>query len=61
MAPILERTLALIKPDAVANGNASEIKQLIELRGFTIIEARHLQVRTWDGGIAAHTAAMATK
>jgi nucleoside diphosphate kinase len=37
-------TLALIKPDAVKAGNADEIKQLIELHGFTIIIQQKFQV-----------------
>jgi hypothetical protein len=41
----LQKTLALIKPDAVAAGRASEIMQIIELSGFTIIAKEHLQVR----------------
>ena len=40
----LQKTLALIKPDAVAAGRASEIMQIIELSGFTIIAQEHLQV-----------------
>ncbi len=42
----LERTLALIKPDAVQAGKADEIMQLIELAGFTIIAQQKLQVGT---------------
>lgn len=39
MAPAaLEKTLALIKPDAVAAGKVTEIEQLIELKGFTIVQ-----------------------
>jgi len=37
-------TLAVIKPDAVRAGNAEEIKQLIELHGFTIIIQQKFQV-----------------
>lgn len=40
----MERTLALIKPDAVRAGKAEEIKQLIELHGFTIIAQQKIQV-----------------
>ena len=45
----LQKTLALIKPDAVASGRASEIMQIIELSGFTIIAKEHLQVRHGGG------------
>ncbi|GFR52672.1 hypothetical protein Agub_g15296, partial [Astrephomene gubernaculifera] len=40
----LEKTLALIKPDAVRAGKASEIMQLIELNGFTIIAKQKMQL-----------------
>lgn len=40
----LEKTFALIKPDAVRAGKAQEIMQLIELNGFTIIAKQKLQV-----------------
>eukprot|EP00983_Pelagomonas_calceolata_P016278 515055-Pelagomonas_calceolata.AAC.1 len=39
-----DKTLAVIKPDAVKAGNADEIKQLIELHGFTIIIQQKFQV-----------------
>lgn len=42
----LERTYAMIKPDAVAAGKAEEIMHLIEYNGFTIIAKQKLQVRT---------------
>jgi nucleoside diphosphate kinase len=40
----LERTLALIKPDAVKALRVREIMQLTELAGFTIIDHRKLWV-----------------
>lgn len=40
-----EKTYAMIKPDAVRAGKAEEIKQLIELNGFTIVAQQKLQVR----------------
>lgn len=40
----VEKTFAIIKPDAVRRGKASEIMQLIELNGFTIISKQKLQV-----------------
>lgn len=43
-SPEVEKTLALIKPDAVRAGKAEEIKQLIELHGFTIVAQQKLQV-----------------
>eukprot|EP00200_Dunaliella_tertiolecta_P006160 CAMPEP_0202341414 /NCGR_PEP_ID=MMETSP1126-20121109/2423_1 /ASSEMBLY_ACC=CAM_ASM_000457 /TAXON_ID=3047 /ORGANISM="Dunaliella tertiolecta, Strain CCMP1320" /LENGTH=291 /DNA_ID=CAMNT_0048932235 /DNA_START=1 /DNA_END=874 /DNA_ORIENTATION=+ len=39
-----DKTLAVIKPDAVKAGNADEIKQLIELHGFTIIIQQKFQL-----------------
>lgn len=46
----MERTLALLKPDAVAAGHASELMQLIDLRGFTIIAKKKLQLSKDDAG-----------
>lgn len=40
----LEKTLALIKPDAVRARKAEEIMQIIELKGFTIISKEKIQV-----------------
>ncbi|KAG2488311.1 hypothetical protein HYH03_013161 [Edaphochlamys debaryana] len=40
----LEKTFAIIKPDAVRAGKAEEIMQLIELNGFTIIAKQKLQL-----------------
>mmetsp|Transcript_32772 Transcript_32772/g.59385 ORF Transcript_32772/g.59385 Transcript_32772/m.59385 type:complete len:212 (-) Transcript_32772:410-1045(-) len=44
MAEKLEKTYAMIKPDAVRKGKAEEIMQLIELNGFTIIAKQKLQL-----------------
>lgn len=38
------RTLAIIKPDAVAAGKAEEILHLAELAGFTVIQQQRTQV-----------------
>lgn len=35
--PLPDRTLAMIKPDAVVRGAASSILQVIEQEGFTIV------------------------
>jgi nucleoside-diphosphate kinase len=40
----MERTFALIKPDAVAAGKVDDIMQLAELAGFTIVAKQQLQV-----------------
>ncbi len=45
----MEQTLALIKPDAVKAGRAEEIKQLIELHGFTIMAQQKLQASVKQG------------
>jgi nucleoside diphosphate kinase len=37
-----ERTLALVKPDAVRSGNASDIKRDIEAAGFSIVAEREM-------------------
>lgn len=39
----MEKTFALIKPDAVAAGNAEEIAQLAEAHGFTVVEKQTIQ------------------
>lgn len=44
-ADALQRTLAIVKPDAVAAGKADEILHLAELAGFTVIQKRQLTVR----------------
>ncbi|GMU19049.1 MAG: nucleoside diphosphate kinase [Candidatus Babeliales bacterium] len=40
----VERTFAIIKPDAVAAGKAQEIIKAIEDRGFTIVAQRELTI-----------------
>lgn len=40
----LERTLGLIKPDAVRAGKSREIMQLAELSGFQLLARKNLQV-----------------
>ena len=50
--PEVQKTFALIKPDAVMHGKAPEIMQLIELAGFTIVMKEKLQVGRWVGGQA---------
>ena len=37
---MMERTLAIIKPDAMKAGSADEIMNLIEDKGFTILEEK---------------------
>jgi hypothetical protein len=37
-----ERTLALVKPDAVCSGNALDIKRDIEAAGFSIVAEREM-------------------
>ena len=41
---VVEKTLALIKPDAVKAKKAFEIFQLMEIEGFAITEKRQLTV-----------------
>lgn len=52
----IERTLAIIKPDAVASGHSGEIIRLIELNGFTIVGMRkaHLQPSEVEQFYAVH-------
>jgi nucleoside-diphosphate kinase len=45
-----ERTLAIIKPDAVENRVAGEIITRIERTGFTIVAAKMLQLSAEDAG-----------
>lgn len=45
----VEKTLAIIKPDAVAAGNTGEIIKLIELNGFTIVHMEKKQLTVIDG------------
>jgi nucleoside-diphosphate kinase len=51
-----ERTLAIIKPDAVANGAAGQIFARIEKAGFTVIAARMIRMSEEDaaGFYAVH-------
>ena len=49
-----EYTLALIKPDAVAAGNAQDILQLTLKAGFTVASKRIMQVCT--SALAANSA-----
>lgn len=44
--PQVEKTFALIKPDAVAAGKARDIMHLIEHHGFTIVTKKRMQVRS---------------
>lgn len=52
----MERTLAIIKPDAVAGGHAGAIIQRIEQSGFQIRAMRllHLSKRDAEGFYAVH-------
>jgi nucleoside-diphosphate kinase len=52
----MERTLAIIKPDAVASRLAGRIIQRIEEAGFQIraMRMRHLSVREAEGFYAVH-------
>lgn len=48
----VEKTFALIKPDAVRNGKAEEIMHLMELKGFSILNKKQVQVGAFcDSGI----------
>jgi len=51
-----QRTLAIIKPDAVANGAAGQIFARIEKAGFTVIAARMIRMSEADaaGFYAVH-------
>uniref|UniRef100_A0A7S0R1P3 Nucleoside diphosphate kinase n=1 Tax=Pyramimonas obovata TaxID=1411642 RepID=A0A7S0R1P3_9CHLO len=40
----VEKTLALIKPDAIRNGDTANILQKIELKGFTIVTRSRIQL-----------------
>jgi hypothetical protein len=42
---MVEKTYAMIKPDAMAAGKAEEIMKLIEEAGFTIVASRKVYVR----------------
>ena len=55
---MIERTLAIIKPDAVAKGAAGQIFARIEKAGFTVIAARMIRMTEEDaaGFYAVHRA-----
>lgn len=42
--PVVERTFAMIKPDAVAAGNTGKIIDIIEKNGFTIVGMEKVQL-----------------
>ena len=42
---MIERTLSIIKPDAVAAGHAGQILAMIEAAGFRLLGARYLRLR----------------
>ena len=46
----MEKTLALIKPDAVKAGKTREILQWIEREGFAILAQRKMLVRAFHKG-----------
>jgi nucleoside-diphosphate kinase len=54
----IQRTLAIIKPDAVAKGAAGQIIQRIEAAGFTIVALKlvHLSAADAAGFYAVHKA-----
>ncbi len=43
---VLQRTLAIIKPDAVAAGNTGNIIEIIEKSGFRIVAMKMIQLTT---------------
>jgi nucleoside-diphosphate kinase len=51
-----QRTLTIIKPDAVANGHLGSIVALIEKDGFKVVAARlvHMTKREAEGFYAVH-------
>lgn len=53
---MIERTLAIIKPDAVAAGHAGEILSMIERAGFRILALRMVRLtrREAEGFYAVH-------
>jgi nucleoside-diphosphate kinase len=53
---MIERTLAIIKPDAVARGAAGQIFARIEKAGFTVLAVRMIQMTAEDaaGFYAVH-------
>jgi nucleoside-diphosphate kinase len=52
----LQRTLAIIKPDAVARGAMGDIVSTIEQRGFKVLSAKmlHITVNQAEGFYAVH-------
>lgn len=52
----IERTLTIIKPDAVAAGHVGDIIKILEASGFRIIAARlrHLTKKEAEGFYAVH-------
>jgi nucleoside-diphosphate kinase len=46
----MSRTLAIIKPDAVAAGNAGNILALLEKRGFRVVAARMTRLSREQAG-----------
>ena len=52
----LERTLTIIKPDAVAKGVAGQIVARIEKAGFTVLAARLIHLTPRPGGGLLHRA-----
>lgn len=52
----MEQTLAIVKPDAVAAGNAGKVLALLEEKGFTLRGLRvvHLQATQAEGFYAVH-------
>lgn len=46
----MSRTLAIIKPDAVAAGNAGNILALLEARGFRVVAARMTRLSREQAG-----------
>jgi nucleoside diphosphate kinase len=41
----MERTLAIIKPDAIRAARLRDIQQLVASSGFTVLDERTVQVR----------------
>jgi nucleoside-diphosphate kinase len=54
--PVVQRTLAIVKPDAVAKGVTGEIIARIERAGFTIVALKMLRLTSADaaGFYAVH-------
>jgi nucleoside-diphosphate kinase len=47
----MERTLAIVKPDAVAAGNAGNILARLEREGFTVLAVRKLRLSAAQAGV----------